>query len=1564
MKKFLLIIAMLISTMGLFAQNYQYRIASFSSEDGFETINYGYSDVSGTDIRATYEIDQLQALEIIDSLVYNEAGQITSLATYQPLNGEWLKVAWIDYTYNEMGLRATRTNYTDFHDGWGPQIGGVYYYTYNEEGQLTLRELDFFGFMYEKTTYSYNAAGQMETEVVQTDPFTGVYENSSLIEYYYDENGNPTETLTYAWDGTSWVLQSNLVQEYDEAGNCTMTQLINANGVVQEKKIYKYNGAISNDVIFHYPNIEDDDPVLPQMNNMLESYEYYQVDNQNNLIFVQEYIFTYEDVVSTDEPFVSEDFENYTVGDKLAETSINEFGKTWWTTWSQTPGSSEDAFVASVNDNNCVKIVYGNDLVLLFGEITEGVYDVELDVMVPDGGTGYFNLLHNFDVWESIWAMLSYLHMVDDGNDNNYISPNHGTLHAGSNGTADIPCVYDEWMHFRINIDMDRDVAAYYYTMPGEDEVKACEWKWSLDSFGENTYGSKLHAMNFFSLNEGGEFYIDNISLTKDNDFDFWTTYDLQSNANVSNRMYQKENGDVVVVATQSHYWFDFEANDRGTGYNIFDGEGWTLPSDNREEANAIGADMRTGWPSIAPYGPEGEILVNHSNGLNYYIREKAGEGQWDGPYSIPAPILDGREYTLSWPRVTTSGENKDIIHIACASQYTDEYTGNIVTVQFYCRSTDGQNWEVGYSPLAETDEHITIYDADDYTISSNGDVVAICYASVFYGDVLVYKSTDNGQSWERMLVWENPFAGNWETDENTLTGDTPAQTPVHSTCVVGPDGTVHVAFSVINFIHNELGTSFNYYYGRTNDGIAYWNDTREPLTNIKLWIEDSGYSVHSADSVNFCGWLPFYSNIADFNSEYVYREQDYIYQYYGCISGFPALSVDPAGNLAMAYSTLDTERVYNGQYYYRSVYVSYKNAGDEGWHVAAENLTQDFMYSSTEANFVNAVSNSVKENEFYFSFIGDDTPGYYWGSGASQSSSSYNNIYVVKYEPDGEIVEPITKHWIPDESIYSSNMTLIGEVQIDGIDQETTYLEVGAFCGEELRGSNFIQYIPELDKHLLFLTIYGNGGDEISFKLYSHYSKKVLDMRSPESITYVTDATYGSITNPYILNFINMFEITASTNPANAGTIEGAGKYATNDIATLSVSTNEGFSFKYWTVNGYVVSSETEYSFTVTNDVELVANFDYAQNRNLLSGWNWFSSYIEISGANGLEILEDSLGENGIQIKSQKAFVANSSVGWHGTLTEIDVKDMYMIKTSNACTLTLVGDKVNPENHPITIGTNWRWIPYLASESISVEEALSTINPSHGDYIKSHTSFSQYYEGTGWIGGLNTMNPGEGYMYQNTSGTTKTLVYPTSASKGTRANVTSENNYWIADAGKYSDNMSLIAFVKDNSEMDYEIGAFVGEELRGSARPIYIEALDRHMIFMTIYGKANEELTFRYYDVNTGEEENVFTKENVIFSSNATYGSIDNPVAMMFGTEGLDDNSLKEINIYPNPANVNSEINLGMTYDRVEVYNSIGVKVAEYMNVDSIDGIETAGVYVIRLTNDNEMRNYRVVVE
>ena len=68
--------------------------------------------------------------------------------------------------------------------------------------------------------------------------------------------------------------------------------------------------------------------------------------------------------------------------------------------------------------------------------------------------------------------------------------------------------------------------------------------------------------------------------------------------------------------------------------------------------------------------------------------------------------------------------------------------------------------------------------------------------------------------------------------------------------------------------------------------------------------------------------------------------------------------------------------------------------------------------------------------------------------------------------------------------------------------------------------------------------------------------------------------------------------------------------------------------------------------------------------------------------------------------------------------------------------------------------------------------------------------------------------------------------------------------------------------------------------------------------------------------------------------------------------------------NLYPNPASVNAEINLGMTYDRVEVYNSVGAKVAEYFDTDKIEGIETAGVYVVKVVAGSDVRNCRIIVK
>ena len=80
--------------------------------------------------------------------------------------------------------------------------------------------------------------------------------------------------------------------------------------------------------------------------------------------------------------------------------------------------------------------------------------------------------------------------------------------------------------------------------------------------------------------------------------------------------------------------------------------------------------------------------------------------------------------------------------------------------------------------------------------------------------------------------------------------------------------------------------------------------------------------------------------------------------------------------------------------------------------------------------------------------------------------------------------------------------------------------------------------------------------------------------------------------------------------------------------------------------------------------------------------------------------------------------------------------------------------------------------------------------------------------------------------------------------------------------------------------------------------------------------------------------------------------------------TIGLEENNALNVELYPNPVNRDNAISFETTFDKVEVYNSLGVVVAEYNNVDKIDGIEAAGIYVIKVTNDNTVKYCRVIVK
>ncbi len=184
------------------------------------------------------------------------------------------------------------------------------------------------------------------------------------------------------------------------------------------------------------------------------------------------------------------------------------------------------------------------------------------------------------------------------------------------------------------------------------------------------------------------------------------------------------------------------------------------------------------------------------------------------------------------------------------------------------------------------------------------------------------------------------------------------------------------------------------------------------------------------------------------------------------------------------------------------------------------------------------------------------------------------------------------TNHWSPQTSGYEDYMSLTGVIQINGVEQQGTTLEVGAFCGTECRASAKAVLFPVTGRYVVFLTIYGNIGDQVTFKLYDHSQGMERNLQSPAAVTVGTNGL-GSVTDPYVLNFTEPnYTITASASPSNGGTVSGGGTYQNGSSCTLTATPATGYSFVRWTKNGSQVSTNASYSFTVTENATYVAEF------------------------------------------------------------------------------------------------------------------------------------------------------------------------------------------------------------------------------------------------------------------------------------------------------------------------------------------------------------------------------------
>lgn len=287
LKHLFLIITALLSCRAATAQDY--FLDRFYSDDGFDQVQFYYN---ANNLLESYhsisnaggEIDDL-----IDSLYYDERGNVIRIDFFQYYDNEWIFPSYITYTYDDSNHRLTRTNYNDW--GSGFELQGVYTYSY-EGDLLNGYEMTLGGMLLMRGTYTYDANGHC-TQCLEeyNDAWGGTgWSNSALTTYTYDEAGNCTNE-TYSYWQNGWVPDSSIDRLFDANGNCKQREK-HSNGQVADRVTYIYDDACTIDHVL-MPYHPEPNYTWDQFTNRPLRYAWETANDGGQLIYVCDYIFEY-----------------------------------------------------------------------------------------------------------------------------------------------------------------------------------------------------------------------------------------------------------------------------------------------------------------------------------------------------------------------------------------------------------------------------------------------------------------------------------------------------------------------------------------------------------------------------------------------------------------------------------------------------------------------------------------------------------------------------------------------------------------------------------------------------------------------------------------------------------------------------------------------------------------------------------------------------------------------------------------------------------------------------------------------------------------------------------------------------------------------------------------------------------------------------------------------------------------------------------------------------------------------------------------------------------------------
>ena len=494
-----------------------------------------------------------------------------------------------------------------------------------------------------------------------------------------------------------------------------------------------------------------------------------------------------------------------------------------------------------------------------------------------------------------------------------------------------------------------------------------------------------------------------------------------------------------------------------------------------------------------------------------------------------------------------------------------------------------------------------------------------------------------------------------------------------------------------------------------------------------------------------------------------------------------------------------------------------------------------------------------------------------------------------------------MANHWTPNSTPYEDNMTLTGFVRIDNTEQQTTAIEVGAFCGEECRGSGRLAFFNPTYRYVVQMVIYGNIGDQITFRLYDHETGEELDLITYDTLTFMGNG-YGSLAEPYMLNFYSEppgpHAVTVWADPEVGGIVTGGGSYDHGATATLTATANEDYVFAYWAKDGQIVSENETFEVVVIEPGDYVAHFDLSITPHWTPTASLYEDNMTLTGVihiNGVE-QQNPLLEVGVFCGEECRGSATPTL-FEPTYRFV-VQLLIYGESGEQLTFRLYDHEQNTEldlypSHTVTFspyGYGTLADPYILDFNEAVTEVhtiTATVNLEGSGTVEGTGS---YLHGTTCsLGAL----PNGNYAFDNWTengalvSTANPYAFEVTESRSLVANfVPVEGNHWTPNTAPYEDNMTLTGIVKINfveqQTSAIEVGVFCGEECRGTGRLAFFQPTQHYVIQLVVYGNDGDELTFKLFDHRQNAELDLVAPEAITLTENG-YGSLANPYVLSF---------------------------------------------------------------------------------